>query len=579
MTADAETPSTSQVAQSLSWLQSYPPGLNWSMRLSARPVPELLEQAARRFPANTAISFLGRDVAYASLLEQVNRFAAGLQLQGVAKGDRVGLFLPNCPLFVIAHYGILKAGGTVVNFSPLYAIEELEHQIRDSGVDMMVTLDLKVLFNKIETLLERGTLRRAIVAEFATQLPLAKSMLFRLAKRKDVVNVQKSPVRHRVIAAAVLMANAGVPEPVAIDPAKDLAVLQYTGGTTGTPKGAMLTHANVSINAAQIVAWAGNLKDGEERFMGVLPLFHVFAMTAVMNFAIAKAGRMILVPKFEINETLKTMQALRPTVMPGVPTLFNALLNHKLISTFDLSSLKFCISGGAALPMEVKHRFEAKTGAKLVEGYGLSETSPVATCNPTVGAVREGSIGQPLPGTRISIRDPENPETVMPMGERGEICIAGPQVMAGYWRKPEETAATFTGEFFRTGDIGYMDAEGFTFIVDRIKDMINASGFKVYPRRIEEVIYEHPAVEEVTVIGIPDIYRGEAPKAFVKLKTGASLATPELLSFIKSKLSKAEFPAEVEFRDSLPKTNVGKLSKKELKAEELAKRQAGGSST
>jgi long-chain acyl-CoA synthetase len=259
-------------------------------------------------------------------------------------------------------------------------------------------------------------------------------------------------------------------------------------------------------------------------------------------------------------------------VLPGVPTLFNALLNHRLISTYDLSSLKFCISGGAALPLEVKQRFETRTGAKLVEGYGLSETSPVATCNPVNGPVKEGSIGQPLPGTTISIRAIDNPETVMAIGDSGEICIAGPQVMPGYWQKPAETEATFTGAFFRTGDVGYMDKEGFTFIVDRMKDMINASGFKVYPRRIEDVLYEHEAVEEATVIGIPDIYRGEAPKAFVKLRDGQSVSVGDLMVFLKPKLSKAELPAEIEIRDSLPKTAVGKLSKKELKAEEKAKR-------
>jgi long-chain acyl-CoA synthetase len=556
------------------WLSAYPPHANWSMPLNARPVQAMLAEAVKNWPQARAIHFLGGDTNYASLGAQVARFAAGLQKHGVTKGSRIGLFLPNCPAFVVAYYGILTAGGTVVNFSPLYSIEELDHQIRDSGIDMMVSLDLTVLFSKVETLLTSGSLKRAVIVPFADQLPWVKAIAFKIAKRKDVANVAGSPARTRILTLAALTAGAGAPTPVIIDPARDIAVLQYTGGTTGTPKGAMLTHANLTCNAEQIVAWAGNLTDGGERWMGVIPLFHVFAMTTIMNFSIRKAGCMILVPKFEINETLRTMQAQKPTVMPGVPTLFNALLNHENIGNFTLSSLKFCISGGAALPLEVKHKFEAKTGAKLVEGYGLSETSPVATCNPTDGLVKEGSIGQPLPQTTISIRSLEDSTREMPMGESGEICIAGPQVMPGYWQRPEETAATFTGEFFRTGDIGYLDADGYVFIVDRLKDMINASGFKVYPRRVEEAIYEHPAVEECTVIGIPDAHRGEAPKAFVKLKPGQALQASELLAFVRPKLSKVEIPAEVEFRDALPKTAVGKLSKKELKAEEAAKRQA-----
>jgi long-chain acyl-CoA synthetase len=289
-------------------------------------------------------------------------------------------------------------------------------------------------------------------------------------------------------------------------------------------------------------------------------------MTTVMNFGINKGIEMILLPKFELIETLKLIGKLRPTLMPGVPTLFNAILHYPHIANFDLTSLQYCISGGAALPVELKRGFEALCGCSVVEGYGLSETSPVATCNPAE-ARREGSIGLPLPGTEISIRSLDDPHVPMPRGETGEICIAGPQVMTGYWRKPQDTEASFVGRFFRTGDVGYMDEDGFIFIVDRIKDMINASGFKVYPRRIEDALYEHAAVAEVIVVGIPDEYRGEAPKAFVKLKEGKEATAKELLEFLRGKLSKIELPAEIEFRDQLPKTMVGKLSKKELRAE------------
>lgn len=566
----ARTPGTTPGSHP--WLLAYPKNIDWHQSFAPQPVFELLDEAARRFPNNTCTHFIGRKTTYADMARLVDRWAAGLQRLGVTKGSKVGLFLPNSPTFLAAYYGVLKAGGTVVNYNPLYAIGEIEHQIKDSQTELMVTLDLKMLFDKIETLIANGALRRAVIAHFPALLPGIKGTLFKLLKGRDLAHPGRSQVRDRIVLEQDMLKQAGRPVPVAIDPLKDLAVLQYTGGTTGTPKGAMLTHANLSINVDQVQSWAGALEDGRERVMGILPFFHVFAMTVVMNFGIKKAAEMILLPRFEIDSALKLMHRVRPTIMPGVPTLFNALLNHKRIKSYDLSSLKFCLSGGAALPVEVKRNFEAMTGAKLVEGYGLSETSPVATCNPTEGAVKEGSIGLPLPGTRLSIRSLEDPTKEMPQGESGEIAIAGPQVMPGYWQKPDETRDTFTGEFFRTGDIGYMDAEGFTFIVDRLKDMINASGFKVYPRRVEEALYEHPAVEEVTVIGIASTYRGEAPKAFVKLRAGQTASQSDLMEFLRPRLAKIELPEEIEFRDALPKTAVGKLSKKELKAEEAAKR-------
>ncbi|MGI9386491.1 MAG: AMP-binding protein, partial [Methyloligellaceae bacterium] len=361
--------------------------------------------------------------------------------------------------------------------------------------------------------------------------------------------------------------NDGTYQPVDVDPLNDIAVLQYTGGTTGTPKGAMLTHANLSVNVQQVVVWTPKLRDGEERVMGALPFFHVFAMTTVMNFGIAKCAELILMPRFELKDCLKLINTTKPTVMPGVPTIYNAMMNYPSISSFDLSSLKYCISGGAALPIEVKRGFEAVAGCKLVEGYGLSETSPVATYNPIDGPIKEGSIGLPAPQTILSIRSLDDPTQEMPQGENGEICIFGPQVMKGYWNKPDETANVFVGDYLRTGDVGYMDQEGFTFIVDRLKDIIICSGYNVYPRRIEEAIYEFPPVEEVTVVGIPDDYRGEAPKAFVKLKDGETATVDELLHFLKPKLSVIEMPSEFEFRSELPKTMIGKLSKKELRRE------------
>ncbi|MGE0612320.1 MAG: long-chain fatty acid--CoA ligase [Hyphomicrobiales bacterium] len=554
--------------QQYPWLGAYPQGIPWDKTYKPRILSEILDDSASRFAGQPCTSFLGRTLTYGEIGRMADRTAAALQAMGVGKGSRVGLLLPNTPTYIVFYFAILKAGGTVVNFNPLYTVEELRHQIRDSGTGIMVTLDLVMTFRKVEPLLQEGSLEKAIVCPFAELLPGLKSLLFRLFKSGDVAKVSRSPAAAKILDGRTLMESDAPFKPPAIDPGKDIAVLQYTGGTTGTPKGAMLTHANLSVNVQQVLDWAEVLSPGQERIMAVLPFFHVFAMTAVLNFGVSKGSLLILMPRFELKEALQLIDSHKATMLPGVPTMYNAMINSPDLGRYDLTTLKFCISGGAALPIEVKRAFETLTGCKLVEGYGLSETSPVATCNPPQGPVREGSIGLPLPGTVISIRSIDDPEKEMPLKENGEICIAGPQVMPGYWEKPEETADAFTGRFFRTGDVGYMDSEGFTYIVDRLKDMINASGFKVYPRRIEEALYEHPAVEEVTVIGIPDEYRGEAPKAFVKLRKNGKASEEELFEFLKPKISKIEMPAEIEFRDVLPKTMIGKLSKKELRQEE-----------
>lgn len=549
------------------WLKTYPSGIEWAVSLQGKALPLILEETVARHGERACTNFLGKELSFGQIHALVNRVAEGLQKRGVKKGVNVGLMLPNTPTFIIFYYGILKAGGTVVNFNPLYTVEELAVQTKDSRIQLMITLDLKALFPKVEALLASGALPGAVVCPFSKLLPGMKSVLFRTFKSGELVSWKNSPHAGKIIAYDDLIANDGKPQPVSIDPDEDIAVLQYTGGTTGTPKGAMLTHTNLIANVEQMSRWAPGLISGEERMMGILPFFHVFAMTTVMNFSVAKAATMILMPRFELLQALKIIRATKPTVLPGVPTLYNALMNSPKLKAGDLASLKVCISGGAPLPLEVKRGFEKASGAKLVEGYGLSETSPVATCNPLDGPTKEGSIGIPLPGTRLSLRSLEDPQKEVALGEEGEICIAGPQVMKGYWQRPKETADSMLGEFFRTGDVGYMDSEGFTFIVDRIKDIIICSGFNVYPRRIEEAIYEFPAVQEVTVLGIPDNYRGEAPKAYVKLREGMSATSADVMKFLEAKLSKIEMPAEIEFRDELPKTMIGKLSKKELRAE------------
>ncbi len=551
------------------WLAHYPEGIAWDATFPARPLFTLLDDAAAQFAARPAIDFLDRIYNFGDLADLANRAAAGFQAIGVKKGVHVGLFLPNCPQFVIAYFGILKAGGTVVNYSPLYSEPEIERQIADSDTEIMVTLNLKALYPKMAAMLSRGRIKKLVVGNLPEVLPFPKSLLFRLFRRRAVAPVAWGPnhVRFRR-----LLEPHQAFLPVTIDAKEDIAVLQYTGGTTGVSKGAMLTHANLYANALQGGMWFQGLEEGGERVLGVLPLFHVFAMTSVMNLSIHKGAEIIMHPRFELAAVLKDVDAKKPTLMPGVPTMFTAINHHPDIAKYDLSSLKACISGGAPLPAEVKQQFEQLTGCKLVEGYGLTESSPTAACNPLFGVNKTGSIGVPVPGTSIVITDREDPDKVLAQGETGEICIVGPQVMKGYWKNPEATEKTIRHGRLHTGDVGYMDEEGYTFIIDRMKDLILCGGFNVYPRQVEEAIYQHPAVAEVTVIGIPDDYRGESPKAFIKLKPDQPAPTvTELMGFLKSRLGRHEMPREIEFRAELPKTMIGKLSKKELVAEERAK--------
>jgi len=549
------------------WLANYPESVDWFADLKGEPLPDLLDRTVRDYGSSICTNFMGATMDYRQIGELADKAAKGFQDLGVGKGTRVGLLLPNVPYYPILYYAILKAGGIVVNFNPLYTSQELERQAKDSGIEMMATLDLNAIFPKMEPMLASGAIRKAIVCPFPRVLPGLKSTLFKLLKSKELSKIEASPHRDKIVTFDDLTANRGDFAPVTIDPDNDIAVLQYTGGTTGVPKGAMLTHSNLSINIQQVDLWEGSVQKGTDRIMSILPFFHVFAMTTILNRGIANAAQLILVPRFDVDMVLKLIRKTKPTIMPGVPTLFNALRNHPKLKAEDLKSLRSGISGGAPLPVELKKNFEKEAGVIIVEGYGLSETAPVATCNPLEGATKEGSIGLPMPRTVVSLRSLEDPAQEVPKGEKGEICIAGPQVMKGYWNRPDETANAFTGDFFRSGDVAIMDDDGFFYIVDRIKDLILCSGYNVYPRQIEEAIYQHPAVEEVSVIGIPDQYRGEAPKAFIKLRSGQDVSKDEMFKFLGSKLSKIEMPSEIVFRDALPKTMVGKLSKKELREE------------
>jgi len=560
-------PSTGTGAGGLPWLGSYPDTIDWHMAIEPCPVHATIDEAARRFGTRVCAQFLGRSHTFDEVAALSDQIAGALQAEGLGTGDRIGLMLPNSVAYIGFYYGVLKTGATVVNLNPLYSTGELEYILRDADCALVVTFDLDVLFEKVEALVSAGAVARALVCPFTDELPWIKGLLMRLFQRRRLAGWERSVVAGSLTGLQQFLARARPLALASIDPNEDIAVLQYTGGTTGTPKGAMLTHANITANLQQVEAWFDQIEPGEERVLAVLPFFHVFAMTAILNLGIKVGAQLLLMPRFEMKAALKLMRKARPTVLPGVPTLFNALLNDEQVRDSDLASLTYCISGGAPLPYDVKLAFEKRAGCTLVEGYGLSETSPVATCNLIGAPGKPGSIGIPLPGTRVSIRSLDDPAVELPVGEDGELCIAGPQVMKGYWKNSEETEAAFVGEYFRTGDVGHMDEDGHFFIVDRIKDIINCSGFKVYPRHVEEAIQAHPAVAEVTVIGIADEYRGEAPKAFIKLRAGAVASADDILKFLEPRLSPIELPDEIEFRDELPKTLVGKLSKKELRGE------------
>ncbi len=551
------------------WEKSYPPEISWDTTIDPQPLPALLDEAVKVYSDKVCMSFRGKQYRYREVGRLVDHAAKGLQELGVAKGIKVGLILPNCPYAVICFYAVLKAGGIVVNINPLYSAGEIERLVADAGCRLLVTLDVKALYDKVSNLArEDGPVENMIICRMRGMLRFAEKVAFGLFKTGEVAAVAED---ERHIFFERLIANDGKVKLVDIDPAKDVAVLQYTGGTTGFPKGAQLTHANVYINSGQLALWAPDVQLGKEKCVAVLPLFHSFGMTAVMNLSVRIGAEMILLAKFQTSEVLKTIARDKATIFIGVPTMYSALIASGEAAKHDLSSLKVCISGGAALAGEIQRRFEALSGCRLLEGYGLSEAGPVCTINPLSGG-KAGSVGLPLPRTLIEIVSIENPDRLLNINERGEICVSGPQVMSGYANRAKENVDAFRGGRLHTGDVGYLDNEGYLHIVDRIKDLIISGGFNVYPRQVEEVIHSHPSVEEVAVCGLPDAHRGEVIKAFVKLRGGESLTAVELRAFCKERLAPFQVPRQIEFREFLPKTIIGKISKKELLAEAAAVR-------
>ncbi|MBG6157017.1 MAG: long-chain fatty acid--CoA ligase [Roseibium album] len=542
----------------------------WNAAFDARPVHEYLESTVAQFGDRPAADFMGKVWTYSELGDLVDSTAAGLQAMGVGPGVHVGLCLPNTPYYTIFYFAILKIGGTVANFNPLYVEREIAFQARDADVRIMVTMDLKVIYDKVEEVRKEKILDKIIVCPMTFCLPTIKKVLFSLFKRKELADIPRDEAH---VWFDELQTRGNSPKPVEIDPHDDIAVLQYTGGTTGVPKGAMLTHQNLSANIEQMRCVFEKARLGEEKMLCVLPFFHVFAMTVAQNLSIILGAEMVLQPRFELKALLEAVKRKQVTLFPGVPTLYTAINNSPMTANYDLSSISLCLSGGAPLPVEVKESFEKLTGCVLVEGYGLTESSPVAAVNPLDENRRAGSIGRLVPGTSARFVSIEDRTTEVAAGEKGELLLHGPQIMKGYWKREDATADTITAEgYLHTGDVGYQDDEGFIYLVDRIKDLILCSGYNVYPRVIEEAIYQNEAVDETIVIAIPDEYRGQSPKAFIKLKEGHSMTGEDMKAFLKEHLSSIEMPREFEFRDELPKTMVGKLSKKELVEEEAQKR-------
>lgn len=529
------------------WFSKYPEAVPNEIDIPLLSVPEMLQQTVRSYGNHEAISFYGKTFTYNELAKMVYAFTSSLQQSNVQKGDRVAIMLPNCPQYVVSYYGALSAGAIVTQINPMLVERELEYILNDSGAETII------VFNAFYPLVK--------LVQLKTNL-------------KNIITVSLEPSNTPQVEdytfESFLGKQNGQVTPIEITPEHDIAVLQYTGGTTGRSKGAMLSHRNIVANAYQSGEFfKSEIQAGKEKCLTVIPLFHVFGMSSCMNLTILFGNSMIMLPRFDLEEVLQTIKREQPTIFPGVPTMYVAITNHPHAEDYHIESIRICNSGSAPMPVELLNEFERKTGAKILEGYGLSEASPVTHCNPAFADRKPGTVGLGLPNTAYKIVDVATGSTEVPVGELGEIIISGPQVMKGYWNMPEETAVTLRNGWLFTGDIARVDEDGYVSIVDRKKDLIIASGYNIYPRDIEEILYEHPCVQEAVVIGVPDQYRGETVKAFIVLKSEKTVTTEEMITYCRAHLASYKVPTQVEFRKELPKTNVGKILRRALREEVL----------
>lgn len=551
------------------WFKFWPEGVRKHIDIPEIPLYDLLTKTAETHPHHTSIVYFHREITYKELDEDSNRVAAALDALGVKKGEKVALFLPNIPQFVIAYYGVLKIGAIETAISPLYKEREVEHQLNDSEAETLIVLDL--LYPVAAKILNKTKVKRVIVTRLRDYMPSGTAFLGTLLRKIPSQKVARGSGLY--FFKDLIGKHNTKPFYVDVNPKEDLAALQYTGGTTGISKGAMLTHMNLVSNAITCAEWLRG-KTAEETFLTVLPLFHIYGMTTSMNAPIYLAGKMVMLPRFEIKSTLRAIRDNLVTVFCGAPTMYAMLLNSPEIKKYDISSVRFCISGSAPLPPEVQKKWMELTGGVLVEGYGLTESSPVTHCNPldeTMKTVRVGSIGLPWPDTDAKIVDMETGQTELGKDQNGELVVRGPQVMKGYWKMPEETVQVLRDGWLFTGDIGKMDEDGYFYITDRKKDLIKYKGYSVYPREIEDVIYEHPAVKICAVVGKPDLVASEIPKAFIVLKEGKTATEQEIKEFVNTKVAPYKAIREVEFRTELPMTLVGKVLRRVLQDEERKK--------
>ncbi len=550
------------------WLKSYEPQVPHSIDYPALSLYQLFQQAANLYSEQAAVHFMGRELSYRELETQVESLAAALGDLGVKKGDRVAIHLPNSTQFPIAYFATLALGAIVVPCNPLYVAREMEYQLKDSGAETIITLTR--FYNTIKEVQPKTNLRNIIVSNIKDFFPGFLSTLYTLVKeKKEGDRVALHPEDYSLV--DLLKKYSGKKPPSVQVKPEDRALFLYTGGTTGVSKGAVLKHSNLVANMFQVKAWCTDYQDGKEIALGVLPFFHSYGLTTVLNLGLLNGGKLVLLPRFVLEDVLKTIDKQKPTLFPGVPTIYVAINNAPDLHKYDIKSIRICISGAAPLPVEVQQQFEKNTGGRLVEGFGLSETSPVTHANPVYGKRKPGSIGLPMPDTEYKIVDVETGEQELPIGEIGELCLRGPQVMESYLNMPAETAQSIRNGWFFTGDIARADEEGYVYIVDRKKDMVIAGGFNIYPRDIEEVLYTHPKIMEAAVAGINDPYRGETLKAYIVLKEGETMTEAEAIEHCKANLAAYKVPKLIEYRDELPKTMIGKVLRRMLREEEEAK--------
>ena len=552
------------------WLQHYPDAIPKTIEIEEKSLQQFLVETAKKYPTKVALHFNGKEMTYQEVYESALKFANYLKSIGIQKGDRVAIMLPNTPQSFISFFGVLFAGGIIVQTNPMYTEREVAYQMKDSGAKAIIALD--ILYPRITKVQNETDLEHIIITAIKDYLPFPKNLIYPFIQKKQYGFSVKVEHGGNIHLFTEIMKAPPLDNPILdVNFDEDLAILQYTGGTTGFPKGVMLTHKNLVANAKMCETWLYKCEEGKEVVLGALPFFHVYGMTTVLILSVLQGSKVVLIPKPEPEVLLKAIQSQKVTMFPGAPTMYIGLLNHPDLQKYDLSSIDSCISGSATLPVEVQEQFESLTGGKLVEGYGLTEASPVTHANLLWDGERiKGSIGIPWPNTLAEIRDLETDEP-LPPGEVGELVIKGPQVMKGYWNRPEDTEETLRNGWLYTGDLGYMDEKGYFYIVDRKKDMIIASGFNIYPREIEEVLYEHPAVQEAVVAGIPDPYRGETVKAYIVLKEDHSVTEKEMDHFARKHLAAYKVPKLYEFRDELPKTTVGKILRRQLVEEERKK--------